>query len=77
MLLTSALRGIDISVQASSCREHDFVRHFHGGRGREEGLVGRERERERKGRKRKEVTMEQREREEGRKFVGRARATSV
>ena len=25
MLLTSALRGIDISVQGSLCREHDFA----------------------------------------------------
>lgn len=60
MLLTSALRGIDISVQASPCRQRDFVRHFHGmvegrvseiakrGKGRWWVGINEERERERK-----------------------------
>lgn len=60
MLLTSALRGIDISVQASPCRQRDFVRHFHGmvegrvseiaKRGKGKWWVGINEERERAGR---------------------------
>ena len=64
MLLTSALRGIDISVQASPCRQRDFVRHFHGmvegrvseiaKRGKERWWVGINEERERESERERE-----------------------
>lgn len=71
MLLTSVLRGIDISVQGSLCREHDFAslpscggmrrgnarerEREKGERGSGEGWINEESERERASEREREI----------------------